>query len=249
MQRGLGFFFTLIPKTKLSPERESALKNLQSITKTKFKNLSLLHLAFVHRSFANENEIGRLGDNERLEFLGDSILGLVAAEFLYTSIPKGAEGKLAKLKSKLVSTPVIAKLSRHYKFPDYLLVGRGEASKAKENTNLQADCFESFLGALFLDQGIESCRSFLIPHFQEMHSIFEDVEEAKDYKTILQEFCQKKWKTIPIYTVLTEEGPDHDKEFLVQVSLENHFQNNGKGKNKRKAEQNAAKSALGTLKL
>lgn len=249
MQRGLGFFSPLAQKSKLTPDRASSLKKLQDLTKTKFKDISLLHLAFVHRSFSNELGKGKNLDNERLEFLGDSILGLIAAEYLYTNLPKGAEGKLAKLKSKIVSTPAIASFARKFQFPEFLLLGRGEIQKAKLNTNIQADCFESFLGALFLDQGIDSCRKFLLPLFHGMDSVFEDVEETKDYKTILQEYCQKKWKVIPIYSVENEVGPDHDKEFLVKVSLENHFQNKGIGKNKRKAEQRAAKEALISLEL
>lgn len=236
-------------RIKLPPERISTLKELQSLTKTKFKEISLLHLAFVHRSFANEDSDRYLSDNERLEFLGDSVLGILAAEFLYKSLPKGKEGKLAKLKSKMVSAPAIAKLARAYRFPEYLLLGKGEREKGEANLNLQADCFEAFLGALYLDQGLESCRTFLTPHFQMMEKAVEDAEETKDYKTILQEFCQKKWKKLPEYSVMKEEGPDHNKEFLVSVVCEKHFQTNGEGKNKRRAEQMAAKAALRFLKI
>ncbi|TGL88589.1 ribonuclease III [Leptospira congkakensis] len=236
-------------RIKLPPERISSLKELQSLTKTQFKDISLLHLAFVHRSFANEDSDRYLSDNERLEFLGDSVLGILAAEFLYRSLPKGKEGKLAKLKSKMVSAPAIAKLARIYRFPEFLLLGRGEREKGEANLNLQADCFEAFLGALYLDQGLESCRSFLTPHFQTMEKVVDDAEETKDYKTILQEFCQKKWKKLPEYSVMKEEGPDHDKEFQVSVVCENHFQSNGEGKNKRRAEQMAAKAALRFLKI
>ncbi|EOQ98597.1 ribonuclease III [Leptospira wolbachii serovar Codice str. CDC] len=236
-------------RIKLPPERISSLKELQSLTKTQFKDISLLHLAFVHRSFANEDSDRYLSDNERLEFLGDSVLGILAAEFLYQSLPKGKEGKLAKLKSKMVSAPAIAKLARSYRFPEFLLLGRGEREKGESNTNLQADSFEAFLGALYLDQGLASCRKFLTPHFQVMEKGVDDAEETKDYKTILQEFCQKKWKKIPEYSVMKEEGPDHDKEFLVSVLCENHFQTSGDGKNKRRAEQMAAKAALRFLKI
>ncbi|MCW7487544.1 ribonuclease III [Leptospira meyeri] len=236
-------------RIKLPPERISSLKELQVLTKTQFKDISLLHLAFVHRSFANEDSNRYLSDNERLEFLGDSVLGILAAEFLYRSLPKGKEGKLAKLKSKMVSAPAIAKLARVYRFPEYLLLGKGERDKGEANANLQADCFEAFLGALYLDQGLESCRKFLTPHFQMMEKAVDDAEETKDYKTILQEFCQKKWKKLPEYSVMKEEGPDHDKEFLISVVLEKNFQATGEGKNKRRAEQMAAKAALRFLKI
>ncbi|GBF42194.1 ribonuclease III [Leptospira ellinghausenii] len=236
-------------RIKLSPERIISLKELQSLTNTSFKDVSLLHLAFVHRSFANEDSDRYLSDNERLEFLGDSVLGILAAEYLYKSLPKGKEGILAKLKSKMVSAPAIAKLARVYRFPDFLLLGKGEKEKGEVNLNLQADCFEAFLGALYLDQGLNSCRIFLTPHFQTMEKKIESAEETKDYKTILQEYCQKKWKKLPEYILLKEEGPDHDKEFSVSVSCENHFQTTGDGKNKRRAEQMAAKAALRVLNL
>lgn len=236
-------------RIKLSPERISTLQELQTLTHTSFKDISLLHLAFVHRSFANEDSDRYLSDNERLEFLGDSVLGILAAEYLYKSLPKGKEGILAKLKSKMVSAPAIAKLSRLYRFPEFLLLGKGEKEKGEANLNLQADCFEAFLGALYLDQGLNSCRIFLTPHFQKMEKAIENAEETKDYKTILQEFCQKKWKKLPEYVLLKEEGPDHEKEFLVSVSCEQYFQTSGDGKNKRRAEQMAAKAALQFLKL
>ncbi|MDF3818888.1 ribonuclease III [Leptospira sp. 96542] len=234
---------------KLSQTRTNQLKELESLTGSKFKNLSLLHLAFVHRSYANEEQNRKKIDNERLEFLGDSILGLVAAEYLYQSMPMGSEGKLAKHKSKLVSAPAIAAIARKFKFQEYLLLGRGEKEKGEKNTNIQADCFEAFLGALYLDQGLSACRKFLSPHLESLVVRMDDMEETKDFKTILQEHCQKKWKKIPEYQVLSEDGPDHDKNFLVLVFCENHFQNKGQGKNKRRAEQMAAKSALTSLKL
>ncbi|TGN21165.1 ribonuclease III [Leptospira idonii] len=227
--------------------RLEELKQIQSNTKTKFKDLRLLHQAFVHRSFANELDAKSQIDNERLEFLGDSVLGILAAEYLYLSLPSGKEGKLAKLKSKIVSTPAIAAIARKYEFNRYLLLGKGEKEKGESNHNLQADCFEAFLGALFLDQGLEECRRFLKTNFKRMDQLLEDVEETKDYKTILQEYCQKKWKTIPVYEVLGEEGPDHQKSFLISVAYGDKFKTKGEGKNKRTAEQLAAKLAL--LKL
>ncbi|WP_246048054.1 ribonuclease III [Leptospira ilyithenensis] len=231
-----------------NPARLGELNSIQSLTDTKFKDLKILHQAFVHRSFANELDRDHL-DNERLEFLGDSILGLLAADYLYRSLPKGKEGKLAKLKSKIVSAPAIAAIARKYKFNQFLLLGKGEKEKGEFNTNLQADCFEAFLGALYLDQGLEECRRFLEPNFKNMEQLLDEVEETKDFKTILQEHCQKKWKKIPIYEVMKEEGPDHEKLFLIAVSLDHVFQTEGRGKNKRSAEQNAAKLALSKLGL
>ncbi|WP_108976660.1 ribonuclease III [Leptospira ryugenii] len=225
------------------------LDRIQTITKTQFKDTKLLKQAFTHRSFANESKDGVGIDNERLEFLGDSVLGVLAAEYLYVSIPKGKEGKLAKLKSKIVSMPALAAIARKYEFHHFLLLGRGEKEKGGENSNLQADCFEAFLGALYLDQGLDACRKFLKPNFRSMDQLLEEIEETKDFKTILQEYCQKKWKKIPEYTTLTETGPDHEKFFKIQVHLAQHISAEGSGKNKRSAEQNAAKQALKELKI
>jgi len=230
-------------------DHNEALQKIQTLTDTKFKDLRLLKQAFTHRSYSNELSRSYQTDNERLEFLGDSVLGILAAEYLYLSIPKGKEGKLAKLKSKIVSMPAIAAIARKYEFQKFLLLGKGEKEQGENNTNLQADCFEAFLGALFLDQGLDACRKFLRSNFKKMDHLLEEIEETKDYKTILQEHCQKKWKKIPQYSLNSEKGPDHEKFFEVMVSLDQYLNANGTGKNKRSAEQSAAKHALKLLNL
>lgn len=232
----------------LSSERLNDLQRLQASLGLSFHNLELLHLAFVHRSYANEEFGESSKDNERLEFLGDSVLGLVTAEYLFHRQPEGKEGKLAKQKSQLVSAPILAKFSQKFHFFEYLLLGKGGRGLEVTNQNIQADCFEAFLGAVFLDQGLASCRKLLLPLLTEAFHKLSDNEETKDYKTILQEFCQKKWKKIPEYITIQEVGPDHEKEFTVSVHLASYFTSEGKGKNKRSAEQKAAKSALRTLK-
>jgi len=230
-------------------ERQTELNKVQALTDTKFKDLRLLSQAFTHRSFSNELNKTYKSDNERLEFLGDSVLGLLAAEYLYLSLPTGKEGKLAKLKSKIVSMPTLAAIARKYQFQKFLLLGKGEKDKGESNTNLQADSFEAFLGALYLDQGIEACRKFLKSNFKKMEQLLEEIEETKDYKTILQEHCQKKWKKTPSYRIGSEEGPDHEKSFEVIVEIEGKFSAQGSGKNKRSAEQIAAKQALVRLNI
>jgi ribonuclease-3 len=232
-----------------SDERKTNLDKLQSLTDTQFKDLRLLSQAFTHRSFSNELDKSYKSDNERLEFLGDSVLGLLAAEYLYLSLPTGKEGKLAKLKSKIVSMPAIAAIARKYQFQKFLLLGKGEKEKGESNSNLQADSFEAFLGALYLDQGIEACRKFLKSNFKKMDQLLDEIEETKDYKSILQEYCQKKWKKTPVYRVGSEEGPDHEKFFEVIVDLDGKITASGTGKNKRSAEQSAAKQALVRLKI
>lgn len=232
--------------SSLSSERQSLLSELQKKTKTSFLDLGLLHQAFCHRSFANETGF-KQQDNERLEFLGDAILGLLVVEHLYLSWPKGNEGNLANRKSKIVSAPALAKLSRTYGFGKYLLLGKGETGNTEFNVNVLADTFEAFLGAYYLDQkekGLERCREFLLPHLEELSRSILDFEDTKDFKTVLQEYCQKKWKSLPEYQLLNEEGSDHDKVFTMQVLFAKEFVSEGIGKNKKAAEQAAAKKAL-----
>jgi len=237
-----------LPEHWATDARQKDLQRLQSLTETKFKDLRLLSLAFTHRSYSNELNKSFASDNERLEFLGDSVLGLLAAEYLFLSLPTVKEGKLAKLKSKIVSMPAIAAIARKYQFPNFLLLGKGEKASGEMNTNLQADSFEAFLGALYLDQGLDACRKFLKSNFKKMDQLLEELDETKDYKSILQEHCQKKWKKTPVYRVGSEEGPDHLKSFEVIVELDGKFSAHGTGKNKRSAEQVAAKQALLVLK-
>jgi ribonuclease III len=237
--------------SSLSSERLSHLSDLQKKTKATFEDLTLLNQAFCHRSFANETGF-RQEDNERLEFLGDSVLGLLVVEHLYLSWPKGNEGNLANRKSKIVSAPALAKLARSYEFGKYLLMGKGESGNAESNINVLADTFEAFLGAYYLDQkefGLSKCREFLKPHLEELSKSILDFEDTKDFKTVLQEYCQKKWKTLPDYILLKEEGSDHDKIFTMQASHGNYFSQIGSGKNKKAAEQAAAKRALAELGL
>jgi ribonuclease-3 len=230
----------------LSPERLQKLNELCKNLNLSWNDYFLLEEAFTHRSFANEATFLVL-DNERLELLGDSVLGLITVEFLFKQFPKREEGKLARMKSKLVSANALSQISERLSLIDFILVGRGEKVTADKNKNIKADLFEALLGAIYLDQGLESARSFLLPILKDLSSNLDKIEGFKDYKTLLQEFCQKRYKTVPIYKVIKEEGLDHDKEFTINVSLGGLFSKEGTGKNKRMAEQSAAKSALESL--
>jgi len=232
----------------LSPQRIASLEELVKLTKTPFRDLNLLNQAFCHRSFANESGFEEQ-DNERLEFLGDSVLGLLVVEYLYKTHPKGKEGKLANRKSKIVSAPILAKLAQDYQFEGYLLLGKGERFAGKTNRNIQADCFEAFLGALYLDSGLEACRNFLSPHLRELSELHYELESVMDYKTKLQEYCQKHWKSVPNYLLVNEDGSEHDKIFTVTVTHSSGFAFSGAGKNKKQAEQAAAKLAVQALGL
>jgi ribonuclease-3 len=227
------------------------MKNILKIFETfekklniKFKNKSLLVQAFVHRSFLNENPKFCMEHNERLEFLGDAVLELVITEFLYKNY-KNPEGELTNWRASLVNAQMLSEVAKKLNFDDYLLLSKGEAKdKGKARQYILANTFESFLGALYLDQRYKPCQifihSFLIP---ELSRILKE-GTWKDSKSLFQEIAQEKDKITPTYKVLKERGPDHTKHFTVGVFLKNEFVAEGEGFSKQEAEDNAAKKGL-----
>lgn len=219
------------------------MTQLQKILEIHFQDITLLDQACTHRSFSNESKTFR-DDNERLEFLGDSVLGLITAEYLFTRFSHLPEGVLAKWKSKLVSGPVLSHLCKKLNLVEYLQFGKGEQESGKTNKRVMENLVEALLGAIYLDSGFESCQKFILPHLKNtIHSI-EDMDSVQDYKSILQEKSQKAFKQVPDYRMVSEEGPDHDKIFVIRVTLPNGQSTTGQGKNKRSAEQYAAKKML-----
>jgi ribonuclease-3 len=213
----------------------------------KLKNQKLAVQAFVHRSYLNESK-KELESNERLEFLGDSILSFVVSEHLYRNYPDFDEGILTNLRSLVVNTKSLAKEAKLRGFGKNLLLSKGEEeSKGRENDSILANTFEAFIGALYLDQGIESVTKFLentiIPYIKE------PVEKKvfKDPKSLLQESVQAKKQSSPMYKVLGEEGPAHAKIFTVGVFIENQKKGVGVGRSKQEAEEYAAEQALEKL--
>ena len=210
----------------------------------KFNNQKLFQQAFVHRSYLNESKV-RMESNERLEFLGDSILSFVVSDYLFKHYPDFDEGILTNLRSLVVNTKSLAKLSRELKFGEQLLLSRGEEdSKGRENESILANTFEAVIGALFMDQGIDAVREFLhsilIPRIEE----FVKRKVFKDPKSLLQEYVQSKKQNSPVYKVLHEEGPAHAKRFTIGVFIENEQIGEGAGKSKQDAEESAAEQAL-----
>jgi ribonuclease-3 len=200
-------------------------------------------LAFVHRSYLNENPAGRVS-NERLEFLGDSVLGLLAAEFLNLRHPGSDEGGLARRKAVLVSEPCLASWAREAGLGDLLLLGKGEKeSGGNDKDALLADCFEAFLAALYLEEGLESARRWMAPFFLGAPAESQP-SPLTDFKSRLQEWCQKKLKRPPTYRLIGMIGPEHSKTFLVEVQLADKPYGEGQGRSKKEAEQNAAATAL-----
>ncbi len=214
----------------------------------KFKDFSLLITAFTHRSYANEYR-SPLAHNERLEFLGDSILGLIIAEHLYRTMPTTPEGTLSLLRSRLVEAPCCANFSQKLDLDRYILLGKGERmSPGRGRETILADLFEAIIGAIFLDGGLESAKNFVLDLFQqEIQTILQTPE--RNWKALLQDFCQKIYQKTPLYIVTDQEGPDHSKVFKIIVSINDQQLGCGEGNSKKEAQQAAAADALTRLKL
>jgi ribonuclease-3 len=209
-----------------------------------FENKSLLAIAFTHRSYINEHREASIAHNERLEFLGDSVLGLVMAESLYHRLPTDSEGKLSQLRSKLVDASSCAEAFEKLELPAFLLLGRGERmSEGRSKGSIFADAFEAVVGAIFLDGGLAMAKSFLLCHLDvEVNRVIGS--PPRNYKAELQDFCQKRFQTVPNYQVESEKGPEHAKVFHVVVSVEGKVVGEGEGKSKKEAEQSAALDAI-----
>jgi len=215
-----------------------------------FHDKSLLDRALTHRSFLNENPHWTLEDNERLEFLGDAVLDLIVAEYLYHHFPERQEGELTSLRAALVRTESLADFARRIDLGAYLRLGRGEAeSGGRERLALLCSAFEALIGALYLDQGIEAVTAFVMRFITPAISHILAQELSKDAKSRLQEWSQGQWHLTPTYRTVSERGPDHAKEFTVQVLIGNRVYGQGTGPSKQAAEQAAAAAALAVLNL
>lgn len=208
----------------------------------RFKDPRLLELALTHKSHAIENGSGAF--NERLEFLGDSILNAAVTDFLYGRYPKEDEGKLSKLKSLLVSRSSLVDWAREIEIGQFLrLSASEEMTGGRDRDSLIANAMEALIGAIYLDRGYDEARRFVLEKFNKKKRIVE-----RDYKSKLQELIQKKYKIPPSYSVTGESGPDHDKTFTMEVRIKKKFLGKGSGKSKKEAEQEAARSALKQLR-
>lgn len=209
-----------------------------------FKNRKLFIQAFTHRSYLNEAK-ERIESNERLEFLGDSILAFVVSNSLYNKYNGFNEGILTNLRSLLVNTKSLAQIAKEFEFGKLLRLSKGEEeAKGRQNQNILADCFEAFIGALFIDQGIEKVRIFLEDSLLLKAKKIVEKKSFKDAKSLLQEHVQSQKKNAPLYKVLGETGPAHDRTFTIGVYSESVLLGRGDGKSKQEAEENAAKQAI-----
>ncbi len=215
----------------------------------KFKNAALLREALIHSSYVNENPARSVASNERLEFLGDAVLGLVVADELYAAYPQLDEGKLTELRTHLVRRDTLAEAARRLGLGDELLFGKGEEAGGGRTrpTNL-ACAYEAVLGAVFLDRGLEKARKFIQRSLTEEFALAENQAFPTDPKSALQEIAQSRYQSPPTYRLLKAEGPDHARHFTVEVWLGGRTWGEGKGSSKQQAEKEAAREALDHLR-
>ena len=221
------------------------LSELEKTLGTTFIDKSLLQRALTHRSYLNENPHYPLSDNERLEFLGDAVLDFLTAKYLYNHFPEIAEGGLTSLRAALVKGETLAHFAAALNLGEYLLLSRGEAaSGGRERKAILCAAFEALVGAILLDQGLQAAEDFLLRCIEpEVRHILEE-ELYRDAKSMLQEMTQGQLQITPIYRTVAERGPDHAKEFTVEVLIGNEVYGRGIGHNKQVAEQEAAQVAL-----
>lgn len=225
------------------------LGTLQSILGVTFHDDSLLRQALVHRSYLNENPSLNLTSNERLEFLGDAVLSFVVADELYSRFPDFSEGELTNLRSSLVRGETLSKIALSLHLGDYLFLGRGEEESGGRIRARNLSCaLEAVIGAIFLDQGLEAARGFIMRILSsKLERAAEDKPKA-DYKSRLQHIIQLERKVTPVYRTIDETGPDHAKVFTVEVLAGDAVLGRGSGPSKRSAEMEAARQALKNLR-
>lgn len=219
------------------------LKKIAQKLQVDITDYSLLQQALTHRSYLGE--AAEAMSNERLEFLGDSVLGMVVAEYLYTQFPDRTEGDLAKAKAVAVSEPVLAESAKSLGLADMILMSSGEeASGGRKRLSILSDAFEALVAVIYLDCGMDAARQFVLRALESILVDIERKEHIRDYKSLLQEHTQGIYKRAPKYVVVAETGADHDKTFSVEVSLDDVVMGRGEGKSKKQAEQAAALQAL-----
>lgn len=229
-------------------KNDSKFKTFQDEIGIQFNDEKLLKQAFTHSSYVNEHRRKPYEDNERLEFLGDAVLELTVSQFLFKKYPMMSEGELTKLRAAIVCEPSLVKFSIEMNFGELILLGKGEEmTGGRERPALLADVFEAFIGALYLDQGLETVISILEKVVYPKINVGA-FSHVMDYKSQLQELVQRGSAGMIEYSILEESGPAHNRQFISRVSLNDKELGIGKGRSKKEAEQQAAQKALETLK-
>jgi ribonuclease III len=228
----------------LSPERRAVLQACETRLGHEFANPRLLVSALTHASSSDT----RVCSNERMEFLGDAILGMVVCAWLFEKFPEQLEGDLTKMKSAAVSRPACARAAARLGLESHLILGKGMAAQAEMPISVLADCFESLIAAVYLDAGVEAAREFVLRHLADELEIAANGQEGGNHKSALQQLTQKDRGATPSYELLEERGPDHQKWFRVAAVIEGVPYPSAWGRNKKAAEQAAAMHALCQLR-
>ena len=222
------------------------IKDLEMAIGYRFENITLLQNALAHSSYANEHWHNSLKSNERLEFLGDSILGMVVAEYLYRNFPDRLEGDLTRMRADMVCENSLARIAERLQLGSYLLLGNGEEQNGgRKRSSILADAVESVIAACFLDGGMAAAEQFIQKFV--LCSVPANAPQNRDYKTGLQELVQQKKNQVLSYRLVGESGPDHDKQFTMEVTLNEKVVGTGIGSSKKRAEQDAARAAMENL--
>jgi len=232
----------------MDKNRLEILRDLERKISYRFRDASLLSTALTHRSYVNENQQEAVSDNERLEFLGDSVLGLCVSDLIIKKYASFPEGTLTQARAALVNEKQLAELARSLTIGHFLLLGRGEENAgSRDKDSFLANALEAVIAAVYLDSGFNEVKTVVTKLIEPLLQDDSVSSDYFDYKTALQEFCQKKYRTTPIYMVTDSTGPDHDKKFKVRVVIVNKLTEYGSGKSKKEAEKQAAQKAWATL--
>lgn len=233
---------------RIEEKHQKRIEELKRFAREKqipVQNMQLLNTALTHTSYANEHKHEVIHDNERLEFLGDAVLDLVVGEYLFLRFPAWPEGLLTRAKASAVCKPACAECAAKFEVGKYMRLGHGEElSGGRTRESILGDAFEAVIGAVYLDNNYETAARFILAHLKKFLDIIDAGEYDHDYKSDLQELVQKNGEVNIQYTVIHDEGPDHDKTIWMQIRLNGHDFGTGVGKNKKEAAQKAAKEAI-----
>jgi ribonuclease III len=228
----------------MDKKRLTTLHNLEERIAYNFRDINLLSTALTHRSYVNENKQMAVFDNERFEFLGDSVLGICVSDLIIKKYVSFPEGTLTQIRASLVNEKQLAQFARNLQIGDGLLLGRGEESSgSRTKDSFLANAFEAVIAAVYLDSNFDNAKIIITKLIEPLLEDDSSGSEYFDYKTALQELCQKRYKTVPIYMVIDSKGPDHAKTFNVKIVIVNKLTEIGSGTSKKEAEKQAAQKA------
>lgn len=244
----IDYFRAFLKQRKLDHNYRHKIHTLQKRLNIVIQNPQLFLRALRHRSFLIENKLAPIESYEQLEFIGDAVLDLVVSEIILNRYPDAAEGQMTKIRSRLVNGEMLAYIARNIQIHKIIELGERVKNQGIEGSvNVLSDVFEALIGAIYLDQGYDKCRSIICTLFDENVLYDEIVSLENNYKSILLEFTQAKKLPPPVYAITGENGPDHNKTFEIKVTINEDVFGNGVGKNKKSAEQEAARKALSVL--